>query len=62
MTPQANFMVLAPVGQLVFLAWRGPERVTRADCIGITYGGAALLLVYLTGTYLWQAAGLPMDI
>ncbi|MEI8256392.1 MAG: UbiA family prenyltransferase [Deltaproteobacteria bacterium] len=54
-------LAAAPAAQWVFLRRRGPERVTRADCIGITYAGAALLLFYLAGTALWARAGLPTD-
>lgn len=54
-------MIAAPVGMLVFLRVRGPSKVTRADCIGVTYAGAALLVVYLVGTTLWARAGLPSD-
>jgi hypothetical protein len=36
--------------------------VSRADCIAITYGGAALLGIFLIGTACWSRAGLPMDI
>lgn len=55
-------MVAAPVAQALFLRARGPDRVSRADCVGATYAGAAMLLVYLVGTHLWQRAGLPMDV
>jgi 4-hydroxybenzoate polyprenyltransferase len=54
-------MIAAPLAQLAFLRVRGPDRVTRADCIGITYAGAALLAVFLVGTALWTRAGLPTD-
>jgi len=54
-------MLVAPAAQWIFLRRRGPEHVTRADCIGITYGSAALLMVYLAGTALWTRAGLPTD-
>ncbi len=55
-------MLLAPAAQWVFLHRRGPARVTRADCIGITYAGAGLLVFFLVGTALWTRAGLPNDI
>jgi len=55
-------MVVAPLGMLVFLRFRGPANVTRADCIAVTYAGAGLLLVYLVGTTLWARAGLPSDL
>jgi 4-hydroxybenzoate polyprenyltransferase len=54
-------MVAAPVTQALFLRKRGPDGITRSDCIGATFAGAALLLVYLAGTALWQRAGLPTD-
>ncbi len=52
-------MAAAPLGQSMFLRWRTPERVSRADCIGATYAGAGALLFYLAGTAAWAAAGLP---
>jgi 4-hydroxybenzoate polyprenyltransferase len=55
-------MVAAPVAQAAFLWRRGPDGITRADCIAVTYGGAGLLLFFLAGTSLWQRAGLPMDL
>jgi 4-hydroxybenzoate polyprenyltransferase len=55
-------MATAPLAQALFLRARGPDRISRADCIGATYAGAALLLLFLAGTALWQRAGLPMDI
>lgn len=55
-------MAAAPLAQALFLRWRGPERISRADCVGATYAGAGLLLFYLAGTALWQRAGLPMDV
>ena len=54
-------MVLAPVAQLGFMAVRKPEDVTRRDCIGITYAGAAMLVLFLAGTAIWTRAGLPVD-
>jgi 4-hydroxybenzoate polyprenyltransferase len=54
-------MLAAPAAQWIFLARRGPDRVTRADCIGITYAGAGLLMFYLAGTALWTRAGMPVD-
>lgn len=55
-------MVAAPLGMLVFVRARGPSKVSRADCIGVTYAGAVLLVVYLVGTTLWARAGLPRDL
>ena len=47
--------------QLGFIAVRRPEDVTRRDCIGITYAGATMLVLFLAGTAVWTRAGLPMD-
>lgn len=60
-TVRELLMIAAPIGMLVFLRVRGPAKVTRADCVGVTYAGAALLVVYLVGTTLWARAGLPTD-
>lgn len=61
LTMREALMAAAPLGMLVFLRLRGPSNVSRADCIGVTYAGAALLVVYLVGTTLWARAGLPAD-
>lgn len=61
-TTRELLMAAAPLAQALFLRVRGPARISRADCIGATYAGAALLLVFLLGTALWQRAGLPMDV
>lgn len=55
-------MVAAPIAMLAFVRARGPSKVSRADCIGVTYAGAALLVIYLVGTTLWARAGLPRDL
>jgi hypothetical protein len=55
-------MVAAPIAMLAFVRARGPSKVSRADCIGVTYAGAALLVLYLVGTTLWARAGLPRDL
>lgn len=52
-------LVAAPAAQWAFLRWRTPEKVTRADCIGITYAGAGTLAFYLASTFFWIRAGLP---
>jgi len=52
-------LVAAPAAQWAFLRWRTPEKVTRADCIGVTYAGAGTLVFYLACTFLWIRAGLP---
>jgi 4-hydroxybenzoate polyprenyltransferase len=61
-TTRELLMVAAPIAQAAFLWRRGPDGITRADCIAVTYGGAGLLLFFLGGTSLWQRAGLPMDL
>lgn len=61
LTMREVLMAAAPMGMLVFLRARGPAHVSRADCIGVTYAGAVLLVVYLVGTTLWARAGLPSD-
>ena len=61
LTTRELLMAAAPVAQAVFLRRRTPAGVTRADCIGATYAGAAALLFYLAGTALWARAGLPTD-
>jgi 4-hydroxybenzoate polyprenyltransferase len=61
-TTRELLMVAAPIAQAAFLSRRGPDGITRSDCIRITYGGAGLLLFFLLGTSLWQRAGLPMNL
>lgn len=61
-TSRELLMAAAPMAQAAFLYRRGPDGITRADCIAVTYGGAGLLLFFLLGTSLWQRAGLPMDL
>lgn len=58
-TTREVLMVAAPAAQALFLRRRTPEKISRADCIGATYAGAAALLFYLAGTAAWQRAGLP---
>jgi 4-hydroxybenzoate polyprenyltransferase len=60
-TTREILMALAPAAQWIFLRRRGPEHVTRADCIGITYAGAGLLAFFLVGTAIWTRAGLPTN-
>ncbi|MGC4119538.1 MAG: UbiA family prenyltransferase [Myxococcales bacterium] len=52
-------LIVAPAAQWAFLRWRTPDKVTRADCIGITYAGAGTLVFYLVCTFFWIRAGLP---
>ncbi|HEY3447613.1 MAG TPA: UbiA family prenyltransferase [Myxococcales bacterium] len=54
-------LIVAPAAQWAFLRWRTPDKVTRADCIGITYAGAGTLLFYLACTSVWIRAGLPVN-
>lgn len=61
-TSRELLMAAAPLAQAAFLWRRGPDGITRADCVAVTYGGAGLLLFFLAGTSLWQRAGLPMDL
>lgn len=61
-TTRELLMVAAPIAQAAFLSRRGPDGITRSDCIAITYGGAGLLLFFLLGTSLWQGVGLPMNL
>ena len=46
---------------LVYRPWfrRG---LTTSDCIWLTHLGTAMLLLFLVGTHLWRAAGLPANI
>jgi len=56
-------MLMAPAVQLGFYRRRMARGgLTRADCINVTWLGAALLLVWLAGTRLWIDAGLPADV
>lgn len=55
-------MVLAPLIQVVYYKPRYRRGLTSGDCIRLTWVGAALLGVWLLGTELWVAAGLPENI
>ena len=55
-------MAAAPVLQWAFYRPRFRRGLTSAECIGLTWLGAALLGVWLVGTTLWEAAGLPANI
>ena len=61
-TTRELLMAAAPAAQLAFLRWRGPANVTRADCIGVTWAGTLLLVVFLACTAAWERAGLPMNV
>lgn len=55
-------MLVAPGIQWVFYRPRYRRGLTTGDCIGLTYLGAALLVVFLVGTRLWLDAGLPANV
>lgn len=55
-------MVVAPGIQWFFYRPRYRRGLTTGDCIGLTYLGAALLAVFLVGTWVWLEAGLPANI
>ena len=65
-----GLMLAAPAVQWGFVRARsrrlpggGREvALTARDCIGVTHLGTALLLLYLVGTAVWSAAGLPPNI
>jgi len=55
-------MLVAPGIQWVFYRPRYRRGLTTGDCIGLTYLGAALLVVFLIGTWVWLEAGLPANV
>lgn len=55
-------MIVAPGVQWVFYRPRYRRGLTTADCIGLTYLGAGLLVVFLIGTWAWLRAGLPANV
>ena len=55
-------MGAAPLGQFVFYRPRLRRGLTSADCLWLTHLGSAQLVLFLVGTAIWQAAGLPMNI
>lgn len=57
-----SLMLLALPLQLAFYKPRYRRGLTSAECIGLTWLGAALLGVWLVGTHLWSAAGLPTNV
>ena len=57
-----SLMLLALPLQLAFYKPRYRRGLTSAECIGLTWLGAALLAVWLVGTHLWTQAGLPTNV
>ena len=55
-------MLVAVLVQHTFYQPRFRRGLTTRDCIQLTWLGAALLLVWLGGTALWEAAGLPVNV
>ena len=55
-------MGAAPLGQFVFYRPRLRRGLTSADCLWLTHLGSAQLVLFLVGTAIWQAAGLPTNI
>lgn len=55
---QEVVMVAAPLQQYLFYRIKVPRGLTQADCVFVTYLGAAQLLSY----NLWVLAGLPLDL
>jgi len=51
-------MILAPLINLVYYKRAMRRGITSADCIRLTWYGAALLVAY----HLWVVAGLPMEV
>jgi 4-hydroxybenzoate polyprenyltransferase len=55
-------MLAAPASQLAFYRPRYRRGLTSRDCIWLTHLGTAELALYLVGTAIWSAAGLPENI
>ena len=55
-------MLFAPAAQLVFYRPRVARGLTSRDCILLTHLGTAQLILFLVGTAVWNAVGLPADI
>jgi 4-hydroxybenzoate polyprenyltransferase len=55
-------MLAAPASQLAFYRPRVRRGLTARDCIWLTHLGTAELALYLVGTAIWAAAGLPENI
>ena len=57
-----GLMLAAPFLQRLFYPARVARGLTSADCIALTNLGTAELVLFLVGTAIWSAAGLPDDI
>ena len=57
-----GLMAVAPFIQYGFYKARMKRGLTTRDCILLTWLGAALLAVWLAGTWAWEAAGLPANV
>ena len=57
-----GLMAAAPVVQVAFYKPRVRRGLTTGDCISLTWLGAGLLLLWLVGTHVWVAAGLPANV
>lgn len=55
-------LLAAPALQLAWYRPRYRRGLTSADCIALTHLGSAQLLLFLAGTRVWLAAGLPANI
>ena len=57
-----GLMAVAIPIQYTFYKARMKRGLTTRDCIVLTWLGAALLAVWLVGTWAWEAAGLPANV
>lgn len=57
-----GLMLAAPALQRVFYPPRVARGLTSADCIALTHLGTAELVLYVAGTAIWSAAGLPANV
>ncbi len=55
-------MAVAPLLQLTFYRPRLRRGLTSADCIALTNLGTAQLILFLVGTAVWLALGLPTNV
>ncbi|HVV84473.1 MAG TPA: UbiA family prenyltransferase [Kofleriaceae bacterium] len=55
-------MLVAPAVQLVLYRRWWKRGLTPRDCIVLTHVGTAQLVLFLVGTAVWRAAGLPADV